>query len=89
MKNQKDSKLNALRFGLKDIAPEISKSSDEHLDRNETEYDSDSLEPQEFATGEGTLNVNDPVELRYWAEQFQVSTDELKSAALLQGNSIR
>jgi hypothetical protein len=36
----------------------------------------------------GTVNLNDPDELAYWAEQFQISTGELKAAALLQGNSI-
>ncbi|RZJ89316.1 MAG: DUF3606 domain-containing protein [Chryseobacterium sp.] len=63
-------------------------SPDDLFDRHETESDIDSLEPQEFGTNEGELNVDDPGELRYWAEQFQISTDELKSAALLRGNSI-
>lgn len=63
-------------------------SPDDRLDRHETESDLDSLEPQEFGTNEGELNVDDLGELRYWAEQFQISTDELKSAAILRGNSI-
>ena len=63
-------------------------SSDDRLDRHETESDLDSLEPQEFAADEGVLNLDDPNELSYWAEQFQISTGELKSAALLRGNSI-
>ncbi|MCX2584808.1 DUF3606 domain-containing protein [Pedobacter sp. MR22-3] len=64
-------------------------SSDDLFDRHETESDLDSLEPQEFGTDEGIINVDDPNELSSWAEQFQISTDELKSAALLRGNSIR
>ncbi|MGA9650142.1 DUF3606 domain-containing protein [Pedobacter sp.] len=63
--------------------------SDDLFDRHETESDLDSLEPQEFGTNEGVVNVDDPLELSFWAEQFQISIDELKSAALLQGNSIR
>lgn len=63
-------------------------SPDDLFDRHETESDLHSLEPQEFGTNEGELNVDDPGELRYWAEQFQIRTDELKSAALLRGNSI-
>lgn len=64
-------------------------SDDDSLDRHETESDVDPLEPQEFGTGEILLNVDDPSELRYWAEHFQISMDELRAATLLQGNSIR
>lgn len=63
--------------------------SDDRMDRHETKSYLDSLEPQEFGTNEGVLNLDDPNELSYWAEQFQISIDELKSALLLQGNSIR
>ena len=73
----------------KDSNSEQFVTSADCLDRHETESDLDSLEPQEFGTNEGELNVDDPSELSYWAEQFQISTDDLKSAALLQGNSIR
>lgn len=69
--------------------PEISYSSEEHLDLHETEGDQDALEPQEFCIHDGIVNVENPKELRYWAEQFQISMDELKSVALMQGNSIR
>lgn len=58
------------------------------IDRHEIESDGDTLEPQEFGTDNGTVNFNDPEELTYWAEQFQISTGELKAAALLRGNSI-
>ncbi len=62
--------------------------ADQEIDRHEIESDGDTLEPQEFGANTGTLNLNDPDELAYWAEQFQISTGELKAAALLRGESI-
>lgn len=61
---------------------------DRAIDRHEIESDGDTLEPQEFGANTGTVNLTDPDELSYWAEQFQVSPGELKAAALLRGNSI-
>lgn len=83
---------NGVKFGNKVESESNSEKlvgSDDLFDRHETESDLDSLEPQEFGTNEGVVNVNDPLELSYWAEQFQISQDELKSVALLQGNSLR
>ncbi|WP_316825986.1 DUF3606 domain-containing protein [Pedobacter miscanthi] len=62
--------------------------TDRAIDRHEIESDGDTLEPQEFGANTGTINLNDPDELAYWAEQFQISTVELKAAALLRGDSI-
>ncbi len=89
MDNQQNSQSKYGDEVEKDINSQQLVTSDDCLDRHETESDLDSLEPQEFGTDEGIIDVDDPNELRYWAEQFQISTGELKSAALLQGNSIR
>jgi len=62
--------------------------SDGIKDRHEIQSDGDTLEPQEFGANTGTVNLNDPEQLAYWEEQFQISTGELKAAALLRGNSI-
>ncbi|RDC54608.1 DUF3606 domain-containing protein [Pedobacter chinensis] len=88
MDNQQNSQPKFGNEVEKDINSQQFVTSDDCLDRHETESDLDSLEPQEFGTNDGELNVDDPRELRYWAEQFQISTGELKSAALLRGNSI-
>lgn len=88
MDNQQNSQPKFGNEVEKDINSQQFVTSDDCLDRHETESDLDSLETQEFGTNDGELNVDDPRELRYWAEQCQISTGELKSAALLRGNSI-
>jgi len=55
---------------------------------HEIEDDSETLEPGDFGANEGIIDTGNEKELRYWAEQFQISTEELKSAAVLQGNKI-
>jgi hypothetical protein len=83
---------NIEKNGLPDIdKPEFrSLTEAEHLedamDRNEIESEEDTLEPQELGIDSGTVNVDDPKELAFWSEQFQVSADELRSIVALIGN---
>jgi redox-regulated HSP33 family molecular chaperone len=55
---------------------------------NEIESDSDTLEPQEFGTYDGRIDLDNPDEIAHWAEQFQISSEQLKAAALLNGNRV-
>ncbi|WP_025145472.1 DUF3606 domain-containing protein [Pedobacter jeongneungensis] len=55
---------------------------------HEIEDDFEMLEPGDFGPEEGVINTGKESELAYWAEQFQISTDELKTAALMQGNTL-
>jgi len=55
---------------------------------HEIEDDFEMLEPGDFGPEEGVINTGNESELAYWAEQFQISTDELKTAALMQGNTL-
>ncbi|MES2827381.1 MAG: DUF3606 domain-containing protein [Bacteroidota bacterium] len=34
------------------------------------------------------INLNDPVDVAFWAEQFEISEDELRKAVLASGKSI-
>ncbi|GAA4200055.1 hypothetical protein GCM10022289_11350 [Pedobacter jeongneungensis] len=55
---------------------------------HEAEGDRETLEPGDFGPDEGTINTGNESELTYWAEQFRISTDELKVAALMRGNKL-
>ena len=55
---------------------------------NEIESDSDTLEPQEFGTSDARIDLDNPDDLDHWAEQFQISSEELKAAAFINGNLV-
>lgn len=55
---------------------------------HEIEEDSETLEPGNFGPDEGIIDTGNQTELTYWAEQFQISEDELKAVAILRGNKL-
>lgn len=63
--------------------------SEEIRDRFPIEDDSDRLEAIDEHSAYREINADDPGELAYWASQFQLSEDELKSAIVLNGNSVQ
>jgi len=52
------------------------------------ESDDDTLEPQNFGPDSGTINANNPQELKYWANELQISSGELKATIILVGNKL-
>ncbi|ARS40335.1 hypothetical protein CA265_11990 [Sphingobacteriaceae bacterium GW460-11-11-14-LB5] len=56
--------------------------------QHEIEEDRDELEAVDFASSEGSIDSADPKQLTYWAEQFQISTGELKAAIVLMGSDL-
>jgi len=55
---------------------------------HETEHDHNTLEPQNFGTDEGIINIEDPEDLKHWASEFQISSEELKSSIFLVGPNL-
>lgn len=55
----------------------------------ELEDDSDTLEPFVDDAEHREVNTDDEADLKYWAEQFQVSVEELKAAIALNGSSVK
>ena len=53
------------------------------------EDDSDTLEPFVDESEHREINADDPSDVARWAEQFQISVEDLKSAILLNGTSVR
>ncbi|MEJ5995622.1 DUF3606 domain-containing protein [Pedobacter sp. Du54] len=51
--------------------------------------DSDTLEPFDDASEDRVINADDPFDLTHWANEFQVSEDDLKAAIVLNGTSVR
>ena len=62
---------------------------DEIRDRYPIEDDADTLEPFDDQSEYREINADDPKDLAYWAEQFQINIDALKGAIALNGNSVR
>jgi len=52
------------------------------------EADSDTLEPFDDQSEHQQINADNPRDLNHWAEELQISTDELKAAIVLNGNSV-
>lgn len=77
----------AIATGLK-RAREFFQESADHDDLHEIESDSDRIEPAEFSINDGIINTEDPEQIKYWAEQFQISPDMLKAAAAIRGDRI-
>lgn len=53
------------------------------------EDDSLSLEPLADESEHREINADNPSDLQYWANQFQISVQDLKAAIALNGNSVR
>lgn len=53
------------------------------------EDDSDTLEPLPDESEFREINADDPNDLKYWANQFQISVDELKAAIVINGTEVR
>ncbi|MFD0941502.1 DUF3606 domain-containing protein [Pedobacter boryungensis] len=62
---------------------------EEIRERYPIEDDSDTLEPfvDEYENRE--INTDDPEDIIHWAQEFQISVDDLKSAIVLNGNSVK
>jgi len=56
---------------------------------NPIEDDSDNLEPFDDEKEHRQINTDDPEDITYWANQFQISAQELKLAMTINGNSVR
>jgi hypothetical protein len=53
------------------------------------EDDSDTLEPYIDESEDREINTDDAADITRWAQEFQVSEDDLKAAIVLNGNSVR
>ena len=62
---------------------------DEIRERYPIEDDSDSLEPFDDGSEHREINADDPHDISYWANQFQIAEEDLKAAIVLNGNSIK
>jgi len=79
----------AIATGLKSARQFFQNDSLHESDElHEIEDDQGTLEPGDFGTTDGTINTENQTELEYWAQQFQISTDELKAAAVMRGNKV-
>ncbi len=62
---------------------------DEIRERYELESDSDTLEPFVDEMEHREINAGDPAELVKWAQNFQITVEELKAAIVINGNSVK
>lgn len=53
------------------------------------ENDSDTLEPFDDQSEDRQINADDPTAIAHWANQFQISQEELKLAININGTSVR
>jgi len=60
----------AIATGLKRARQFFSGSKEEKSDLKDTASDKDALEHEDFGVTEGTVDIADPKQLSYWAEQF-------------------
>lgn len=72
-------------FGFGENMPD----PEELKDRHEINNDSLSIEPLTDESEHREIDVDDEHELHYWANEFQISVDELKAAVAVNGNSVR
>ncbi len=79
----------AIATGLKRARHHFQQDEESEVDgQDEIEEDRDELEAGDFASSEGCIDSVDPKQLAYWAEQFQISTDELKATVVLMGGDL-
>jgi hypothetical protein len=62
---------------------------EEIRERFPIEDDSDTLEPFDDASEHREINLDDPQELKYWTNQFQINEQTLREAVALYGTSLR
>ena len=72
-------------FGFGENIP----NSDEIKERFKIEDYSDTLEPFVDEDEHREINADDPHDISYWANQFQIAEEDLKAAIVLNGNSIK
>jgi hypothetical protein len=72
-------------FGFGENMPD----PDEIREQYSINDDSDTLEPYIDDDEHRHVNIEDAQEMEYWANQFQISLDDLKSAILINGNGVR
>lgn len=53
------------------------------------EDDSDTLEPFVDENEHREINTDDPADVARWAEQFQISVEDLRAAIVLNGTSVK
>jgi len=69
--------------------PEHTIDEQEIAGRNPISADSDTLEPFDDSAEHRQINSDDPRDIAFWADEFQISVAELKAAILLNGSSVR
>ncbi len=62
---------------------------DEIRERYPIENDSDALEPFDDRSEHRVINPEDPDEIHYWTQQFQITEEQLHDAIELNGTSVR
>ena len=62
---------------------------DEIRERYPIEDDSDTLEPFVDENECREINTDDPEDVAKWAQEFQISIEDLKSAIVLNGSSVK
>lgn len=76
---------NKYNFGFDENIPH----PDEIRERFSIEDDPDTLEPFDDGSEHREINADDPDDLVHWADEFQISVEDLKAAIVLNGNSVR
>lgn len=62
---------------------------DKIMERYPIEDDSDTLEPFDDGSEHREINADDPIDVARWAQEFQISVEDLKAAIVLNGSSVR
>ena len=78
-------KQNKYNFGSGENTPD----PDEITEQYPIEDNSDTIEPFVEDDGHREINDNDPDDLAYWSEQFRVSVEDLKTAIVMNGTSVK
>ena len=78
----------AIATGLKRARQYFRESEEVESDLKDIASDKDTLEHEDFGVTEGTIDTADPKQLSYWAEQFQISAEELKAVAAIRGENL-
>ena len=72
-------------FGSEELFPGAEQQKMQYV----IEEDSDTLEPFIDPNEHRVINADDPKEISYWAQQFQISEQDLKAAIVLNGNAVQ
>lgn len=85
MENKKDS-LNSDTLQRSEFTTSDKKLVNTH---QSIESDSDIIMPFDDPNELRKINADEPKDLVFWAEQFQISVEELQTAITINGNSVR